>query len=238
MPLAPTPQVAAQTPAPLQMLPDPQAWPQVPQFWLSLLLLTQTPPQFLAPLEVGPQATWQLPLLQTKPLPQAAVQEAVAPTGPQWLGSLRVSTQPTAPPQSVSPALQVALQVPALQTWPAAQGAALQDAAEPAGPQWLGSLRVSMQPSAPQSVKPVLHVGLQEPDWQDWPEGQAVPQAPQLAGSVERFAQAVGFAVGQADSPPGQTSAQAGVPASTTQLWPMAQAAPTRVELGLVTPAQ
>src|SRR5437899_12949297 len=70
------------------------------------------------------------------------------------------------------------------------------------------------------------------------PALQAWPQAPQLFGSVDSLTQAVGLAVGQADSPAGHDSVQVGVPAVTLQISPAAQALPTTPFFGLVRPAQ
>ena len=98
-------------------------------------------------------------------------------------GSLLVSTQ--ALPQVVCDP-QAGLQAPAWQVVPAGQGAAVHAASAVAsGAQWLESLSVSTQPSVPpQSVKPALQVDLQRPPWHDCPAAHAVPQAPQLLGSV------------------------------------------------------
>jgi hypothetical protein len=107
---------------------------------------------------------------------------------------------------------------------PAGQGVP----AQPAVPQWFASFSVSTQPSVPpQSVKPALQVDLQTPPWHDCPAAQGVPQAPQLFGSVCRFAQTVGLAAGQAVwsvGVAGHCKVQVGAPATTVQLRPAAQA--------------
>jgi hypothetical protein len=48
----------------LQLWPPGQAWPQPPQFWLSVRVLTHSPPQSCSPLR---QLAWHLALAQFSP---------------------------------------------------------------------------------------------------------------------------------------------------------------------------
>jgi hypothetical protein len=84
--------------------------PQAPQFWLSVWILTQVPPQFVSP-------AWQLsphvPPEQTLPAGHTF------PQAPQFALSVSIFAQ--VPPQFVWPAPHVVWQVPPEQTIPAAQ---------------------------------------------------------------------------------------------------------------------
>jgi hypothetical protein len=86
-----------QTPA-VQLWPAAQALPQAPQFLVSVLVFTQTPPQ----------ATWPLGQVQT-PAVQLWPAAQALPQPPQFDGSLPVFTQ--TPLQSVCPAGQPLRQV-------------------------------------------------------------------------------------------------------------------------------
>jgi nicotinate-nucleotide--dimethylbenzimidazole phosphoribosyltransferase len=170
-----------------------QAAPHAPQFAGSMALLAQkadgpAPQARSGAAQLVPHA----PAEHTRPAAQAV------PHAPQLALSLRVSTsQPLAalPSQSTKPVAQAATaQAPAAQV-----GVALGSAqARPQAPQFAALVRVSVsQPlaAAPsQSPEPASQRStVQAPPVQPWAatlaSAQAVPHAPQLAGSMAALAQ-------------------------------------------------
>ena len=163
-------------------------------------------PQVASP---APQAFRQLPLEHTVPAGQRL------PQPPQWSKLFERFTQ--YPPQSVKGLAQAVTQVPPLQSgvapgqmWPQL-------------PQLEGSSTRMVQtwlPWPPQWVK--LPWQVQAPAEQAWYGPQAVPQAPQFAGSVCRLVQAVPHRSGVA--PPQPTVLATHAPEE--QSWPAGQAVP------------
>jgi hypothetical protein len=139
---------------------------------------------------VEKQATWrdaQVPSTQDSPAAQAVAH------APQWKRSRSRWTQ--APPQSVSPAPQVAEQV----AGPAAAEQTVPWQARAQEPQWPGSEARSTH-VAPQAESPGAQS--QAPRWQVARASQALPQAPQLAASTAGSTQAPA----QSTSPAGQVT--------------------------------
>ena len=120
-----------QTPA-LHHAPDGQAFPQTPQFWLSVLVVTQA---FGAGHQVLEPLHWHWPLMQVLFDGQTLPQE------PQWLKSLSPSKQPPGQARSVPEHLHC----PETQVCPPAQ-------AWPQEPQWAASVERLVQ--TPPQVTP------------------------------------------------------------------------------------
>ena len=175
-----------------QLLPGGQAWPQPPQFCELLVVSTQPVEQHCCvPVQPGPPL--QEVSLPQIPITQASLTGQSLPQVPQLAGSLATSVQ--MPLQLTSGAMQAMVlhaspppargkqQPPPMQTLaPAGQAA-------PHPPQLARSLLVSMQ-VVPQQVLPaaqpvvVQSTVVQTPATQDAPFAQALPQTPQLAGSL------------------------------------------------------
>ena len=226
-----------------QPWPAPQPCPQLPQWFPSLLRLTQVPlPQL--PLPAGQQTPLELaeplgqqsppeaskPLLQTNPHtapaqvgdPFAGAGQAF-PQAPQWLEEVRRSVQR-----------------PAQQSWPAPQ-------VVPQAPQWLvvvsGAQAPAQQPSPagqavpqlPQSV--AVFRGVQTPPQQSSPAWQAFPQLPQWLVVVSGTQLPL-----QQSWPPAQGAPQApqlrivssGVHTPLQQPWPPAQTVPQAPQFDVV----
>ena len=145
-------------------LPPVQTLPHPPQLMGSVLVSTHAVPHRVSVPQLHAPAVQLSPAGQT--LPQL----------PQFFASVPTSTQ--APEQFVVPVGHVAAQAPAAQTGEVPLHTL------PHSPQFWGSSRVSTQ-DEPQSFVPVGQPQL--PATQTWPDGQALPQAPQLAASVWRF---------------------------------------------------
>jgi len=185
-------QTAPHTPAAQKVValgPEGHTVPQAPQWSGSLATLAQVPAQLRSPV-------WQLtphwPAEHTVPLGQTV------PQAPQLvLLVLVLTSQPLAalPSQSAKPVAQAAsVQAPALQVVVALGNTQ----ARPHPPQWVALVVVSVsQPFAAvpsQSPKPGEHrTTAQVPSVQPWvavlARAQAVPHAPQLAGSMAVLAQ-------------------------------------------------
>jgi hypothetical protein len=130
---------------------------QVPQWAVVVLVSTQTPPQVVCPIG-HPQA----------PFVHAWPPEQRLPHEPQLVAS--VSTSGQLLPHCISPAAQVAEQVPLEQNSPAPQAVSQVPQLAPSEPTFT-------QPDA-QAVRPAVHV--QAPLVQLWPAAHLVPQAPQF----------------------------------------------------------
>jgi hypothetical protein len=114
------------------------------------------------------------------------------PQAPQWDGSRWRSAHWRAPAPSAQvarPAAQVVAQAPPEQTWPA--GHAVPQAPQLVLSVWRLAQATRAPPSPPcaQAVCPVGQTTWHAPATQLWPAAQALPQAPQLAGSVITDAQ-------------------------------------------------
>jgi hypothetical protein len=110
--------------------------PQVPQFWLSLLVTVQTPPQLVEP---ETQVTPHVPPEQASPAGQTV------PQVPQFWLSVWGETQTPAHKSPVG-SRQAAAQAPPEQNWPVGQTV-------PQAPQFCGSLLRAAQVE----VAPVPH---------------------------------------------------------------------------------
>jgi hypothetical protein len=214
-----------------------QTVPQAPQLVGSTAVLVQNAvapaPQVVLP---APQVAPQAPAEQTWPAAHAA------PHDPQLALSVRVLvSQPSAatPLQSAKPAAQApagTTHAPATHAWVVTLGSAQ---AAPQAPQLVAAVWVSAsQPSAAtplQSPKPaaqrtMLHTPAVQPAVVVLGGAQTVPQAPQLAGSMEVLAHWL-----TPPSPPQVTSGAAQVVphAPPEQTWPAAQVVPHDPQLAL-----
>jgi hypothetical protein len=163
--------VQRQTPR-VQACPAPQRTPQPPQLFTSLTGLTQAPPHSMVPLaqaQVGtPVSFWQA---------RAVPHET--PQAPQFPGSRVRSTQ--AFPQRVVPAGQPPTHAPAMHVALPPVGGTQ---ALPHAPQW--AMLVAVSTHWPLQKTPE-HINAQAPLLHTLPAGHALPQAPQLDGSLWRF---------------------------------------------------
>ena len=171
--------------------------PCAPQWFGSVLLSTQLPPQFTWP---PGHETLQAPLEQTLP----PVQTAPAPEqAPQWLGSfcvlMQVPLQEICPVGQQMPSESVSLlghlHAPPWQVWPPVHAVPelfpLVPSHLPFAPQWIGSVSPSTQ-LPPQFTWLPGHDTLQAPLEQTLPPVQtelAPEQAPQWLGSFCVFTQ-------------------------------------------------
>lgn len=167
-----------------QVCPIAQGLPQAPQFKVSWVRFTHSPPQF----EVGRVQPPHIPLSQVWPGAHGLLHP------PQWAVLLVVFTQ-TVP--HTCGAVGGHMHLPSMQAWVVAQ-------ATPHPPQLLVLLWVSMQAPA-QNICPSGQA--QPAAVQTWPVAQVLPQAPQFARSTVGSTQAVPHRMlpaGQAQLPPMQ----------------------------------
>jgi hypothetical protein len=203
-----------------QNCPKPQARPQAPQLVGSMDVLTQAviPLIWQAVVPGGHVIPASMAVPVQVPLEQNCPNAQALPHAPQFVGSMEVLMQAVTPLiwQAVVPvghvipaSMAVPVQVPLEQNCPNPQ-------VRPHAPQLVGSMDVLTQaviPLTTQVVVPGGHVipasmavPVQAPFEQNCPSAQALPQAPQLVGSMDVMTQAVTPSNGQAVVPGGHVT--------------------------------